>query len=52
MDPRIDQGKNDEFLDQMERYFTLRSKQFAAKMEIKDMYDGNGLPLGLQYGYQ
>ena len=51
MDPRVDHSKNDAFLDQMERYYTLRSKQFEDGIKNLDVDDGNGIPYGLKFIY-
>jgi len=46
-DPRADLSKNDRLLDQMEKYFALRSRQFEEGDRNLDVCV-HGLKVGLQ----
>ena len=50
-DPRVDHSSNEEFLDQMEKYFDLRARQFEQGIKNIDV-NNDALPLGLKYKYR
>ena len=49
-DPRVDHRKNETFLDQMEQYFDLRSRQFDEGVKNLDV-SSDPLPVGLKFSY-
>lgn len=49
-DPRIQYEKNDRFLDELEHYFALRSRQFEEGITNLDVCVGN-LKVGLKENY-
>jgi hypothetical protein len=50
-DPRVDHAKNNAFLDQMEEYFEVRSKQYERGIKNLDVSTDGDLPVGLKFIY-
>lgn len=50
-DPRVDHSKNEAFLDQMEKYFEVRSKQYDQGIKNLDVSQEGELPIGLKFVY-
>jgi hypothetical protein len=46
-DPRVDERKNQEFLDMMARYFKKRSEQFYRGDKLEDCFPEHGYQVGV-----
>jgi len=46
-DPRVDEKKNQEFIDMMARYFKKRSEQFYKGDKLEDCFPENGYQVGV-----